>query len=344
MNSVSKSTRHRKPRSDNGSAEKTRLATLSRHLRRRGWEPGEVAGWARHKVIGWHELLVRAGLRQKTLPLAAVALELLAKEKPTTVRAVMYRVVSAGWLPNTSDKSYDRIQRLLGNLRKKGVIPYDWLVDNIRVTEKPSSWSGLADFADTVRDAYRKDLWASLPVYVEVIVEKDTVAGVVGAVTDEFDVALSALRGYKSHSFAWSIAQRWNEIDKPIHALYIGDHDPSGYDLERDIIAALEEHCPTGFNWKRIAVVPADFDNFKVIPLEPKPGDTRSARFIETHGRRCAEVEAIPADALRNRLRQAIEAFIPADQWQRLQREESQELESWNHFMDRIGQLTSENG
>ena len=38
-------------------------------------------------------------------------------------------------------------------------------------------------------------------------------------------------RGYASLSFAHEIASTWNRIEKPIHAFYLGDFDPSGFDL-----------------------------------------------------------------------------------------------------------------
>src|SRR5690606_7414642 len=107
-----------------------------------------------------------------------------------------YRVVAAGWLPSTDKQHYDRIGRVMGTLRESGVVPFRWIVDNLRSTMKPSSWSGLDDFADTVRDAYRKDFWQHLPTYVHVFVEKDAIAGVIQPVTSQYDVALSPCRGY----------------------------------------------------------------------------------------------------------------------------------------------------
>ena len=147
------------------------------------------------------------------LPLAAVSLEDLYANKPDTVRGNMYMVVSnEPWLlPDTSDKSYDRVQTLLNRLRENGTIPMRpaWIVDNIRQTIKPSSWSGLNDFAETAVNAYRLDFWASLSEYIEVIVEKDTVAGKVAAVTREFDVPLHPIRGYSSLTYADDIARGW---------------------------------------------------------------------------------------------------------------------------------------
>ena len=119
----------------------------------------------------------RRGLRQKSQALLDVALEILESEHPMTLRQLFYRVVSAGALPSTDKKHYQKLGGLMTKVRESREVPFNWMVDNTRSTLKPSSWSGLADFGDTVRDAYRKDFWASLDVHVEVFVEKDAVAG-----------------------------------------------------------------------------------------------------------------------------------------------------------------------
>jgi hypothetical protein len=178
-------------------------------------------GWHSDRVMKNCQIVAEAGFRQKNLALACVLCELLVQNQPDTVRGTMYAAVSCGWLPDTGDKSYGRCQRLLNELRLRKVLPFSWIVDNIRSTEKPSSWSGLADFADTVRDAYRRDFWASLPDYVCIVVEKDTVAGRVSPVTREYDVPLHPLRGFSSTTFAVEIGETWRKINKPIHAYWM---------------------------------------------------------------------------------------------------------------------------
>ena len=89
-------------------------------------------------------------------------------------------------MPSTDQCHYAALGRIVTRLREAHVLPFQWIVDSIRSTLKPSSWSGLDDFADAVRDAYRRDFWASLPDYVHVIVEKDAMAGVLQPVTREF--------------------------------------------------------------------------------------------------------------------------------------------------------------
>ena len=303
-------------------------------MRAQGWEPGSGGGWNADLVVKNYSVVANAKLKWENKPLAAVAIELLSKNQPDTVRGVMYSVVSAGWLPDTSHKSYSRIQRLLNVLRKKGVIPFEWIVDNVREAMKPSSWSGLDSFTDTVRDAYRKNYWASLPEFVAVVVEKDTVAGRIEPVTNEYDVPLYPLRGYSSTSFAWGIARDWKRIAKPITVFYIGDHDPSGRDIERSVIESLKEYGATEFKWVRLGVNPEHFEQFKIIPLAVKTKDRRCAAFVSTYGEKCAEVEAIPAADLRGMVKRAILTHIPPDSWARLQAIEKQEQQSWTQVMD----------
>ena len=201
------------------SKPKTKLDSLCDSLRSEGWNPRLTEQSYQH--------IIECGFRGKNLSLAAVAAEIAFDETPITLRGLFYRVVSAGRLPSTDNKHYNRTGRVLTRLREAGIVPFDWIVDNLRSTQKPSSWSGLGDFADTVREAYRKNFWSHLPAYVHIFCEKDAIAGVIAPVTREYDVALSPIRGYVSLSFAHEIASQWSEIDKPIFAYYVGDFDPT---------------------------------------------------------------------------------------------------------------------
>jgi hypothetical protein len=290
-------------------------------LRQDGFKP-TLTEELYHNIIG-------CGFQEKTLPLAFVIAQAAKEEQPLTVRRVLYRTVSDGWLPSTDDKYYNQTKRITRILREDGVVPFKWIVDHVRSTEKPSSWAGLEDFAKTVRNAYRKDFWAQLEHYVHFLIEKDAAAGVVAPVTREFDVSLSPTRGYASLSFAHEIAEDWNAIKKPIFAYYLGDLDPSGLDMERDLKEKLSRYCKRKFHWKRLGVNARDFDAFNLIPLPPKESDARYRRFVEEHGHQCAEMDALPAMELRKRVRRAIMYHIPPGEWERLQLIEEAETRTW---------------
>src|SRR3954451_13848510 len=110
--------------------------------------------------------------RTKNRNLVSAALGILNREQPVTLRQLYYRLVSAGVVPN-GQKEYRRIGQVMTRLREACEVPRTWIVDHVRATLKPSSWTGLDDFLDTVQRAYRKDLWARQRACVEVFVEKD---------------------------------------------------------------------------------------------------------------------------------------------------------------------------
>lgn len=311
-------------------AEKTKLDSVRSELQSKGWDSDLLASYY------WRESILGTGLAAKNLPLAFVATELLKLDHPTTLRGLFYRVVSSGWLPSTDKKQYNRLGRIMKTLREKEVVPFSWIVDNMRSTIRPSSWSGIGDFIETVKDAYRKDFWESLPEYVHVFCEKDAIAGVLAQVTQEFDVALSPLRGYVSLTYAHEIADLWNGIRKPIFAYYLGDFDPSGFDLERDLKKKLHQFGDHSFEWKRLAVNQDDFNAFNLIPLAPKRTDRRYKEFVDRHGHKCAELDALPATELRRQLRDAILQHVPPEMWNRLQETERLEKESFEKVLARI--------
>lgn len=284
-----------------------------------------------------YERIVGSGFRGDTNTLAAIICQEVVTLHPITLRGLFYRVVSTGFLPSTDNEHYKRVGRLVIGLRRKGLIPYSWIVDSMRSTDKPSSWSGLADFAETVRSAYRLDFWEHMPSYVHVFTEKDAIAGVIQPVTREYDVRLSPVRGYTSESFAWGIAEQWKEIDKPIFAAYLGDYDPSGFDIERDLHAKLLKMSGKEFEWVRLGVNQSDFADHNLVKLPAKKKDRRYLKFQKEHGDDCAEIDAIPPNEIRDRVRNFIEGHIPQEEWKRLKDVEAIETESFASLLAGFG-------
>ncbi len=337
----------------------TKLDRLLSDLDQIGWKSGLT-----DDSLGG---LCEVSLRGDSYVLAAIAGEIACDLQPITLRGLLYRVVSTSFFPSTDDRYYKKLGNLMSTLRRSGSNSLRWIVDNIRSTIKSSSWSGLQDFTETVRDAYRKDFWSSLPVYVHIFVEKDAMTGVIEPVTRELDVALSPVRGYVSDSYAHEIGKSFREIDKPIKCFYIGDFDPSGFDLERSLrersrnIQGSRCSMPVNFRSRSLMVStesmpkPVDhsshgngshwsrtsFDEHDLYELPVKKTDSRSKAFIEEYGERCAEVDALPPNIIRDRVREAIMRYIPQTEWDRLKEVERIERESWEST---IGSLMSKTG
>ena len=287
--------------------------------------------------------------RKKNQSLAQSASDILADENPMTLRQLYYRLISAGCLRN-SQTEYKRLGQVMTRLRESKDVPRTWLVDHTRSTLKPSSWSGLAEFAETIREVYRKDFWARQSHHMEIICEKDAIAATIQPPAEDNDVRIRPCRGYASISFAGEIADFWRKIKKPIFAYYLGDFDPSGFDIERDLCEKLarysgRECCHHGddaandtFVWQRLGVIETDFDDHDLIRLplkrdkQGKPSDKRAAGFIERYGEYCAEVDAIPPTELRRRVEEAINSHIDVEEWNRLITVEQAEQETVDQF------------
>ena len=213
-------------------------------------------------------------------------------------------------------------------MRRHGLIDYSWIVDGTRISDKPSSWSGLEDYVETVAHAYRKDLWARQKEYVEVFVEKDAMTGVVRPVTREYDIRLNANRGYCSETFLWSLAEEWKQIEKPITVYYLGDHDPAGLKIEHDLRKRLSLFCGSIVNWHRLAVTESDFANSIYQGFAPSAKNYSSkmlSDYVQRFGERGVEVDAIPAKEIRERVKDAIEIHIDQREWHFLKDQEKRE-------------------
>jgi len=274
--------------------------------------------------------IAECGFNRSTLLAALVVAQVVTAQHPLTVRGVFYRVVSAGIYADTSNAYYRQCQQIVLKLRRHGLLPFEWIIDSTRRRLKPSSWSGLADYADTVAQAYRRDLWARQSDYVEIFCEKDAMAGVIEPVTHDFDVHLNVIRGQVSETFAYNIAAEWKRILKPIHAYYLGDHDPSGLEIEESLRTKLETFSERKISWKRLAVTRDQFRRRELLgfPVKDTVSARRRQRYIHSFGNRCVEVDALEPNEIRALVKTAIEGHIDEVEWRALQETERLEKES----------------
>ena len=105
------------------------------------------------------------------------------------------------------------------------------------VMERPA-WDDAGDFAAAVVPQYRRDWWQNGDTRVEVWAEKLAVASIVEPEALRFGVPFMACRGYASLTALAEAADRW---DRRTVLLYVGDLDPSGADMDRDIEERLRE-------------------------------------------------------------------------------------------------------
>ncbi len=248
-------------------------------------------------------------IRRTKLDMVAICDAICAEFKahhPQTIRHVFYRLTVNGVIPKTA-AAYNTVKRKSLDLRKDGVLPFAWVADNTRWIRRPTTYDSPEEAALACARDYRRALWRHSGVHVEVWSESDSIAGTIVDITDYYDVPLMVARGYASASFKWRIAQHIKAAGRPCHLYHVGDYDPSGIDIARDIEKGLREFAPEAeIHFETIAVTPEQIAEYDLPTKPPKASDSRTRKFKGG----TVEVEALPVEVLQAIVRDAIEQHI----------------------------------
>jgi hypothetical protein len=294
------------------------------------------------------------GPSKKTLELIAFAHKLLEESHPMTLRQLHYAIFSAAKIDyDNTPADYKRLSRAttisrrahrwgeLLSLQVGDEIPHAWIIDELREAETVSVWENVGGYVETVKRSYRRDYWHDQPEYCELWSEKATVLGSMRPITQEFGVVLRACRGFGSTGMEGEVGNLFEGLQKPITVFYVGDHDPSGIDIQRDIHRRAQEASGKQFEMVRLAIHASDIEAFNLPPQSIKTTDSRAAGFKRRFGARAATVEldALPVAELRTRVREAIEGLIDFAPWNRQVEVEAVELKCIADFADRVKNL-----
>lgn len=249
-------------------------------------------------------------------------------EHPVTLRGVYYRVVSRGAIEKT-ENAYNLIGRRLLGLRRTGRVPYRYIADESRNVQQALGWRNLEERLRGIAETYDRDIWDNQDTSIVVLSEKDAIAGVVREVIDRWQVTYGSTRGYASETFAHGLAAAVREHDRKRKRTVIfnlGDHDPSGVDVWRDLTGKIRDFAPhADIHFERLAVTEQQIIDFNLPTRPTKTSDSRSKDF--TGG--SVEVDAIESRLLRRLLSDAIETYIDHDrlaETKRLEADERQQL------------------
>jgi hypothetical protein len=275
-----------------------------------------------------------------------------------TLRQLYYQFVSRDLIPNV-ERSYKRLGSIINDARLSGYIDWDSIVDRTRNVRMLQHWDDPADIIDATARSYKVDLWEQQNSYVEVWIEKDALVGVIEGVSTELDVPYFSCRGYTSQSEMWSAAQRIGtqvQAGKRITILHLGDHDPSGIDMTRDIEDRLRLFIATDYahwqmdrtaNWdelskanqdstvkqwvndaldrfevRRIALNMDQINQYQPPPNPAKLSDSRAEGYIREYGYESWELDALPPDVLSGLVRTHVEGMIEDPAWDAAQERE----------------------
>lgn len=234
-----------------------------------------------------------------------------------TVRQLYYQLVARDIIEN-SQKSYKRITSITNDARLAGMLDWDAIEDRTRAFVRKTRWESGAHILQSAADGYHIDMWRRQPRRVFVIIEKEALVGVLSPTCQKFDVPVLAARGYPSCTVLREFAIE--DIlpatdDQDLTILHLGDHDPSGIDMTRDLQERISMFARQPVELVRVALNMEQIDERKPPPNPAKATDSRFADYVEKFGDESWELDALPPEYLVELITREIESRIDDDQW-----------------------------
>jgi hypothetical protein len=255
---------------------------------------------------------------------------------PVTGRGVGYKLFVADLIASVAKNDMKRVYRLLKEARERGVIPWEWIVDENRSIERVSIWSTPAEYARSVAQSYRRDFWDQQPVRCEVWSEKGTVRGLLQPVLDHYAVGFRVMHGFSGATTIHEVSQ--DDDGRSLIVLYVGDFDPSGLFMsEEDLPARFAKYNGDHITLRRIALTAGQVAGLPSFPASDKREDPRYKWFVANYGHRCWELDAMDPNDLRDCVEREIVKLIEPEAWRRCEVVNAAEQNSLRTILDKWG-------
>jgi hypothetical protein len=198
-----------------------------------------------------------------------------------TLRALFYRLVSEGFIPNVQS-AYKRLSALTAEERRQGTFPD--LEDRGRQIHRRASCASPQHALEWLTRVYRKDRIEGQPVNLYIGTEKNGMVPQLQAWFDILGVPMLGLGGYPSQTYLDEIrrhamAEYRRTKRRPVLLLAV-DFDPSGEDMVRD----FDERTGHLFEIVHVALTEEQARDFG-LPFDPgKEEDPWAESFRQRHG------------------------------------------------------------
>lgn len=245
-----------------------------------------------------------------------------------TVRQLYYQLVARAIIPNTLQE-YKRAAGVINDAKLAGMIDWDAIEDRTRDFVRQTRWNSGADILRAAVSSFHKDMWVGQDYRVFVIVEKEALVGVLERACRDNDVPLLAARGYPSGTVLREFAQSdllpaFEAGQMPV-ILHLGDHDPSGIDMSRDLEDRLVLFCDEQhMSFERIALNMKQVQALKPPENPAKITDSRFEGYKRLHGDKSWELDALSPTFLDQLLRKKIATYIETTLWEEIADEVTQ--------------------
>ena len=263
-----------------------------------------------------------------------------------TLRQIYYQFVARGLLAN-HDRNYKRLGDIVSDGRMIGAIDWEAIEDRTRFLRTKPHWDSPAEIVSACARQFHVDMWKNQPWYVEVWVEKDALVGVVEAACTPLDVPYFSCRGYASQTALWEAGLRISSLpeNKEVLILHLGDHDPSGIDMTRDIRERVSLFSgKSNIEIRRIALNMDQVETYSPPPNPAKLTDSRCAGYIARYGTESWELDSLEPSMLIKLMKDTIMDVVDNKAWAERtalkhagRKSLSAVSENWNDVVEFVG-------
>ena len=229
-----------------------------------------------------------------------------------TLRQCYYQAVSKALIENNNN-SYKRFGEAVKDGRLLGLIDWAAIEDRSRSLFGNNHIDNPAELIEKTVYRYKVDKWEGQPCYLECWIEKDALRQVAGKACAPLDVDYFPCKGYPSISELRDAALRFQRrADRECIILYLGDHDPSGVDMDRNLRDAMALY---GADVKitRLALNMQQVQEYNPPPNFAKESDSRYGQYVKKYGEHCWELDAMKPEIMEDIIRAAIQKHMDAD-------------------------------
>lgn len=241
-----------------------------------------------------------------------------------TLRQLYYQLVARDFIPNRVQE-YTKLSKTLVIGRMNGLIDWDMIEDRTRKPYLTYYINSIQEAIKDTVDTYKLDRQQEQINHIEIWTEKDAVSNILKRSSIYFHVNLMVNRGYSSCSAVHDAFLRIFSKKKPSKILYIGDHDPSGLDMLRDIENRLAEFGVEDFEIIPVVLTMKQIEKYSPPPNFAKITDPRAKWYIGKFGSDSWELDALKPEILHEIIFDAVMKYLDITQFKKMLNKEKRD-------------------
>ncbi|MEE8551416.1 MAG: hypothetical protein V3T08_09215 [Gemmatimonadota bacterium] len=204
-------------------------------------------------------------------------------------------------------------------LRKTGLIPWEWIVDETRTLY---DWRSAASVAEYLRDSLelaRINPWkdAAAPLLV---IEARSTAGVLRNQVGQYVVPIAATNGQVGGFLHTDVIPHLLDHDRDV--IYLGDLDLQGAQIEENTRGVIEAEIGRSVAWRRIAITREQVEEHDISPMLKRDHRYRPPKPYEAW-----ECESLGQRRIIDLVTTALDELLPEPLSNVLEREADQKAE-----------------